>query len=184
VATGMRDELSPGISLLKVALKSAPALLCLGLLTGCVETKTTTYEPQNRALDARQARLYFIRHPSTLNGFGAPPIKVDGKLVGELGAGSYFITDRPAGTHKLTIMDVRNQVSCESDVTIAPGMSYYFELGPQVRTNIDAINAATSWGVTGRPIPCGYAELARMMFYSLDATTGAAVIAKLKERNS
>jgi hypothetical protein len=183
VATGLLDELSRRISLLQVALKWAPALLCLGLLTGCLETKTTTYEPQNRALDARQARLYFIRHPSTLNGFGAPPIKVDGKLVGELGVGSYFITDRPAGTHKLTIMDVRNQVACESDITVAAGMSYYYELGPQVRTNIEAI-VATSWGVSGRPIPCVYAELPRMMFYSLDATTGAAVIAKLKERNS
>jgi hypothetical protein len=155
----------------------------LAILTGCLETKTTTYEPQNQTLDGRQARLYFIRHPSVMAGAGAPPIKVDGKLVGELGAGSYFVVDRPAGAHKITVMDVRDQVSCESDITVQPGMSHYFELGLQAHTNIEGF-AATSWGTTGSPVPCRYSELPRMMFYSLDAAAGAAVVAKLKERNS
>ena len=167
----------------KKAVKSILVLFCLTMLAGCLETKTTTYEPQSQALDGRQGRLYFIRHPSFLNGFGAPPIKVDGKLVGELGAGSYFITDRPAGTHKVTIMDVRDQVSCESDLNVEAGMSYYLELGPQVQINVQTFTAA-SMGVTGRPVPCRYAELPRMMFYALDPTRGAAVIAKLREQNS
>jgi hypothetical protein len=164
-------------------LKSFIPLLCATVLAGCLETKTTTYEPQSQSLDSRQARLHFIRHPSVLSRIGAPDIKVDDNLVGELGVGTYFFVDRPAGTHKITVYGAMDSVGCQADIRVEPGMSYYFEMGPIVHTNMDTFNLA-SMGITGRPIPCVKSGNSPYMFYSLDSTAGAATIAKLKERNS
>src|SRR6185295_13144796 len=127
------------------------------------------------------AHLCFIRYPSVLSGYGAPPIKVNDKPVGELAAGSYFVVQRPPGTYKITVQDFSK--ACETDVRFEPGMSHYFELGPVVRMNADEFVAA-SMGVTGRPVPCRSGGDSRLMFYSLDSAAGAAAIAKLKERKS
>ena len=153
------------------------------MLTGCNTAQTTTFEPQNQALDGRQGRLYLIRHSSVMSGYGAPPIKANGKLVGELAAGTYFVVDRPPGTHKITVYGVRDTIGCETDVSFQPGMSYYFELGPVVRTNMDGI-ISDSMGVTGRPVPCRPGGSSYFMFYSLDPAAGAAVIAKLQQGKS
>jgi uncharacterized protein DUF2846 len=182
VVTGECDGRSPGIGqILWVAVKFSPALLFLAVLAGCSTAQTITYEPQNQSLDGRQGQIYFIRHPSVLSGFGAPPIKVDGKLVGELAAGTYFVVQRPPGTHKITVQDFSKE--CETDVRFEPGMSHYFELGPVVRTNADGFTA-DSMGITGRPVPCRPGGGSRLMFYSLDSAAGAAAIAKLKDRKS
>jgi hypothetical protein len=173
---------SQTIGLIRV-LKSAIPLLCMTVLAGCLETRTTTYEPQNQALDGRQARLHFIRHPSALSRIGAPDIKVDDTLVGELGVGTYFSVDRPAGTHKITVYRAMDSVGCQANVRVEPGMSYYFEMGPIVHTNMDSFNLAST-GITGRPIPCDKSGNSPYMFYSLDPAAGTAAVAKLKERNS
>lgn len=158
-------------------------LLCGTMLTACLETSTKTYEPQSQALDNRQARLHFIRHASVLSRIGAPDIKVDDKLVGELGVGTFFFVDRPAGMHKITVYGAMDSVGCQADVRIEPGMSYYFEMGPIVHTNMDGFNLS-SMGITGQPIPCTKSGNSPYMFYSLDPAAGAAAIAKLKERSS
>lgn len=141
------------------------------------------FEPQNQPLDGRQGRLYLIRHSSVMSGYGAPPMKANGKLVGELAAGTYFVVDRPPGTHKITVYGIRDTIGCETDVSFQPGMSHYFELGPIVRTNMEGF-IADSMGVTGRPVPCRSGSSSQFMFYSLDSAAGAAAIAKLKERKS
>jgi len=165
------------------ALKSVVPLLCMTVLSGCLETSTTTYESQSQTLDGRQARLHFIRHPSVLSRIGAPDVKVDDKLVGELGVGTYFFVDRPAGTHKITVYGAMDSVGCQADVRVEPGMSYYFEMGPIVHTNMDGFNL-NSMGITGQPVPCVRSGNSPYMFYSLDPAAGAAAITKLKERNS
>jgi len=182
VSTGEYNGRSPRIGqILRAATKFSPALLCLAALAGCSTAQTTTFEPQNQALDGRQGHLYFIRYPSVLSGYGAPPIKVNDKPVGELAAGSYFVVQRPPGTYKITVQDFSK--ACETDVRFEPGMSHYFELGPVVRMNADEFVAA-SMGVTGRPVPRRSGGDSRLMFYSLDSAAGAAAIAKLKERKS
>jgi hypothetical protein len=62
-------------------------------------------------------------------------------------------------------------------------MSYYFEMGPIVHTNMDGFNL-DSMGITGRPIPCVKSGNSPYMFYSLDTAAGAAAVAKLKEPGS
>jgi hypothetical protein len=127
-------------------------------------------------------RIYFIRHPSVLSRLGAPDVKVDGKLVGELAVGTYIAADRPAGPHMITVVGAMDSVGCEAEIRVQPGMSYYFEMGPIVRTNMDEFNIA-SMGVTGQPVPCRNRHNTPYMFYSLDATAGTAAVARLKARN-
>jgi hypothetical protein len=180
VLAGEDNGRSQGIGrIFRAAVKFSPALLFLTVLAACSTAQTTTFEPQNQSLDPRLGRLYLIRHASVMNGYGAPPIKANGKPVGELAAGTYFVVDRPAGTHKITVYGVRDTVGCEADVNFQPGMSHYFELGPVVRTNMDGI-IAESMGVTGRPVPCNPGSNLYYMFYSLDPAAGAAAVAKLK----
>lgn len=181
MSTGEYNGRSPGIGrMLRAAARFAPAILFLAALAGCSTAQTTTFEPQNQALDGRQGHLYFIRHPSVLSGYGAPPIKVNDKPVGELAAGSYFVVQRPPGTYKITVHYFSK--ACETDVRFEPGMSHYFELGPVVRTNAEGF-IADSMGVTGRPVPCRSGGDG-FMFYSLDSAAGTAAIAKLRERKS
>ena len=161
--------------------KSIFAFCALLLLQTCA-TQTIALESQNRAMDARQGHIYFIRHTSILSRLGAPDIKVDGKLVGELAVGTYIVTDRPAGPHTITVVGAMDSVGCEAEIRVQPGISYYFEMGPIVRTNMDTFNIA-SMGVTGQPVPCRNRHNTPYMFYSLDATAGAAAVARLKARN-
>lgn len=152
---------------------------CCALLLLQAGAAPTTALAQNQAPDARQGRIHFIRHSSVLSRLGAPDIKVDSKLVGELAVGTYIAMDRPAGPHTITVVGAMDSVGCEAEIRVQPGMSYYFEMGPIVRTNIDTFNVA-SMGVTGRPVPCRNRHNTPYMFYSLDATAGAAAVARLK----
>jgi len=161
--------------------KSIFACCALLLLQACA-AQTSFLESQNQAQDARQGRIYFIRHSSILSRLGAPDIKVDGKLVGELAVGTYIAADRAAGPHTITVVGAMDSVGCEAEIRVQPGMSYYFEMGPIVRTNMDEFNIA-SMGVTGRPVPCRNRHNTPYMFYSLDAAAGTAAVAKLKARN-
>lgn len=158
-------------------LKSIFAFCASLLLQACVAQ--TTALAQNRAPDARQGRIYFIRHSSVLSRLGAPDIKVDGKLVGELAVGTYIAADRPPGPHVITVVGAMDSVGCETEIRVQPGISHYFEMGPIVRTNMDTFNIA-SMGVTGRPVPCRNRHNTPYMFYALDATAGAAAVARLK----
>jgi hypothetical protein len=162
--------------------KSILAWCALLLLQACA-AQTTALDSQNQALDARQGRIHFIRHSSVLSRLGAPDIRVDGKRVGELAVATYIIADRPPGPHTITVVGAMDSVGCEAEIRVQPGMSYYFEMGPIVRTNADSFNLA-SMGITGQPVPCRNSHNTPYMFYSLDAATGAAAVAKLKARNS
>src|SRR5258708_7322817 len=75
-------------------------------LTACVAANTTALEPQNQSLDARQARLYFMRHANAVASVMSYPtvtIKVDGKPVGGLATGANIFVDRPAGAHTINV---------------------------------------------------------------------------------
>jgi hypothetical protein len=162
-------------------LKSIFALSTL-LSLQAYATGTSALDAQNQTLDARQGHIYFIRHPSVLSRLGKPDIRVDGKVVGELAVATYILVDRPAGPHTMTVVGAMDSVGCEAEIRVQPGMSYYFEMGPIVNTNMDAFNIA-SMGVTGRPVPCRNRHNTPYMFYSLDATAGAAAVARIKARN-
>lgn len=110
---------------------------------------------------------------------GSADIKVDGKLVGALVTGSYLAVDRPAGPHTISVYGLIDQTGFEADINVQPGMSYYYELGPIVRMNIEVATYA-AMRVSGQPLPGRPSSTAPFMFYTLDATAGAAAVARLQ----
>jgi hypothetical protein len=160
--------------------KFGVACCLIMLLAACAST--TAFEPQNQSLDARQARLHFIRQPTILSGLGSANIKVDGKPIGSLASGNYIVADRSAGTHTISVIDDFS-TGFDAEIQVEPGASYYYELGPIVQKNIDLFKR-DSMGITGRPMPGRAGFNAPFMLYSLDADAGAASVAKLRAKNS
>ena len=93
--------------------KSIFASCALLLLQACA-AQTSALDSQNQAPDARHGRIYFIRHSSVLSRLGAPDIRVDGKLVGELAVATYIVADRPPGLHTITVVGAMDSVGCEA----------------------------------------------------------------------
>jgi hypothetical protein len=149
------------------------------LLAACANT--TVLEPQDQPLDTRQARLYFIRQPMLTGQLGSVDIKIDGKLIGSLGTANYIAADRSPGPHKITVYGVIDPTGFEADIQIEPGLSYYFELGPIVRMNVDLFTRDLMV-TTGRPIPGRGGANSPLMFYALDPAAGAASVARLNAR--
>jgi hypothetical protein len=165
------------------AVVNLTASACLMVsLAACAAANTVALEPQNRSLDGRQARLYFIRQANAVAGLLTYPtvsIKVDGKPVGGLATGAFIFVDRPAGPHTINVSGSSHDKSgFETDIQIEAGGSYYFEIGPIVRINNDRFVQGIM-EVSGRPLTGRYSEYSGFMFYSLDTTAGAASVASL-----
>src|SRR5947209_9844833 len=82
-----------------------------------------------------QATIYFLRLNS-LNGaiwgkLSSPGIKVDGRKVGELIAGTYFVVSRPAGHHTLELEGGFLAAPWDSDVVLAAGQTYFITVAPR-----------------------------------------------------
>jgi hypothetical protein len=152
------------------------------LLAACVAANTVALESQNRSLDGRQARLYFIRQANvaaSLLTYPTVSIKVDGKPVGGLATGAFIFVDRPPGPHTINVAGSQHDTTgFETDIRIEAGGSYYFEIGPIVRINNDRFVQGIM-EVSGRPLPGRYGEYSGFMFYSLDATAGTTSVARL-----
>jgi Protein of unknown function (DUF2846) len=158
-------------------------LICLTvLLTACVAANTEALEPQNRSLDGRQARLYFVRHANAVAGLMTYPtvsLKVDGKPVGSLATGAFIFVDRPGGLHTINVAgSVHDKTGFETEIQVDAGRSYYFEIGPIVRINNDGFVRAIM-EVSGRPLTGRYSDHSGFMFYSLDVSAGEAAVANL-----
>jgi hypothetical protein len=136
---------------------------CLILLLGAC-AKTTAFEPQNQLLDARQARLHFIRQPTILSALGSAEISVDGKPIGSLAEGAYILADRPPGPHTISVYGPAHTIDFSTDIQVEPGASYYFELGPVIRLNVDLFKL-DSMGVTGRAMTGRFNAGSYFMFY-------------------
>ncbi|MEH2511631.1 hypothetical protein V1291_002985 [Nitrobacteraceae bacterium AZCC 1564] len=158
-------------------------LLCVAVLLTACNATSVVLEPQNRQLNAGMARIFFIRHSSFLSGLGKPDIKVDDKLVGSLAVGSYFVVDRPPGPHRIAVHGALDSTGWQTSLDLLPGTSYYLELGPVVRRNIDGFRLE-SMDVTGQPLPGRPGLNSAFMFYVLDPSAGAAVVARLTARSS
>lgn len=146
----------------------------------------TAAKPSPRA--SGQATIYFILS----NSFGGaiwgrlaatPDIKVDGRNVGRLVTGTYLSVNRPPGHHTLGIdvSGIFGTASWESDVVLAAGQSYFFQIGPKPTGAIgqDLANALVQ-NTRGQFVP-GHGFMASFSFYSLDIEHGRAEIANLKK---
>jgi hypothetical protein len=157
--------------------------LCLLWLVAPAAAAATTPEvtakPPPRA--PGQATIYFLR-PKGLGGFGmlSPDVLIDGRKVGELSAGTFFVVSRPPGHHTIETHGGILHTSRQSEVDFAAGQTYFFEIGPQESGLLaNDLLAMVLTNTRGREVP-GHG-LFNYVFYSLDAEQGRAEIAKLKK---
>jgi hypothetical protein len=166
--------------------------LSLGLLLlTVIDTAAQTQLATTASLTPRpsgQATIYFILSNSLGGAIwgklaASPGIKVDGRDVRRLVTGTYVIVNRSAGPHALGIdvSGIFGTASSESEVVLAAGQTYFFQIGPKPSGAIgqDLANALVS-NTRGRFVP-GHGFMASFSFYSLDTETGRAEIATLKK---
>jgi len=154
------------------------------LLAWCacgITTAAAQSQPSPR--DQRFARLYFLRQSGVLGDLGARgKVMINEQVVGILAAGTYFHVDRPAGRYKLRVqptVQVLLPNFFETEMTLAAGQIYYFEVGaatsPTGAGFMNAIMAGNAGKrMNGRSFNNSY------QFNSLDNAAGAAEISKLK----
>jgi hypothetical protein len=151
----------------------------LSLLCGCA-TGPTALEPQKGAQNQRSARLYFLRQDGFFSMGSAARIRVNGKAIGSITNGSYIVVDRPAGSYTLSVDPGIDFGSFEVDVQVSEGASYYYEVGPRHYAPAQDLALRLAAKNVGQPMQ-GRGFMGGVYFNSLDATTGAAEIAKLKK---
>jgi len=100
-----------------------------------------------------------------------------------LANGAYLAVERPPGRYTIRVEPVLPTGFYEADITVAPGGTYYFEIGPGRHAAgfgiIPDLIEPGLGGNKGTPVP-GRSFNAAFRFNQLDAATGAAEVAKLK----
>jgi hypothetical protein len=129
------------------------------------------------------ATISIIRSMPVLGWATQPDIRFDGKLVGELGVGSYLVVNAPRGQHKLEVQGGGLVGPYESQLQVEPGKSYFIEVGPRPNNGAPGTQLMTRFfanTMSGQELP-GRGFFGSYVFYLLDAGEGRAKIATLKK---
>jgi hypothetical protein len=144
---------------------------------------TSTLEPQNRPLGARDARIYVLRPKAWVSSALSANVKVNGKDVGAVANNSYLSVVRPPGRYKIEVDSPGWFVANEHDFQVGAGRTYYFVLNMKAATVPIAgrgfYSTLTIPGSSeGRPVgqPSSFAG---SYLSELDAGEGAAVLSRL-----
>lgn len=136
-------------------------------------------ERQKKQPTSGNATIYFLR-PDGLYAPTSPTVKVAGRPVGDLSAGTYVMVNRPPGHYPIEVVGGLFASSWESEIDVAAGQTYFIQVstrgmgGPAMQLLTGAIA-----GTTGRPMP-GRGFNAPFSFYALDGAQGRTEIAKMK----
>ena len=140
-------------------------------------------EPQSKPQGARLARLYFLREKglwSIENG-----IKIDGRQVGSVNKGRYFVVSKPPGRYKISVVNPLS-ADFEAEVQIEPGRTYYFGIGvPQGGPPAQALLNHVVNGSSGRQLPSTTlfgSAMSATALYQIDASEGPAIISQMKSK--
>jgi hypothetical protein len=127
------------------------------------------------------ATFYFMRSDGLIN-IGAPDIKIDGQIVGELSGGTYFVVSRRAGPHTIEVQPGGLAGGFTSELSAVPGQTYFIAISPNAIGGPGAqLMADLIHGRAGTPMPGRQGFNASYIFYSFDAAQGRAEIVKLKK---
>lgn len=164
-------------SMVRLAVAAGLALL----VAACASTPTTTTEPQNRAANAKMARLYFM-WPGLMRNVRPLHITVDGVQVATINSGSYFYVDRAPGPHRIgmkgTVL-LEGDWSHEVDIHAEPGPNY-FQIGQTTvgqAPGTELLTRAMGGTLKGRQL--GRPSTA-ISFHLIEPAHGPAELAKLK----
>jgi hypothetical protein len=144
------------------------------VLSSCASTEAV--ESQSKPQDRRQARIYFLRESTMVAVIAAPTIRINGKEVGSLSTGSFFFVDRPAGRYEISVEQPLAPGRFVADVTVAPGVAHYYEVGPNPRRGVALPSLA---GNVGTVLPARE-ESGYFQINAVDQVQGPQLIAKLK----
>jgi hypothetical protein len=128
------------------------------------------------------ATIYFLRPMPVMGWANKPDIKLDGRLIGEISPGTYFVASAQRGQHTMTIQGGLD-AGYESDLQVEAGKTYFIEVGPNPNGQaigqqlIGRIMSNNTWG---QPLP-GRGFLGAYVFYQLSDQDGRAKIATLKK---
>lgn len=140
-------------------------------------------KPATSNRGAGQATIYFLR-PEGLISMGSPDVELDGRKVGELSPGTYFVVRAPSGPRTIKIPGVFLAGSWEGNITLSPGTTYFIELGANetgaigMRLMTRLVSGTSGEQMNGRSFNASYS------FYMLTPEKGRAIIAKLKRVGS
>src|SRR3954467_9770045 len=82
------------------------------------------------AAGAGNATIYFLR-PMPVAGWATKPdVKLDGRLIGEIRAGTYFVASAPRGQHIISIQGGGLDGGYDSNLQVEAGKTYFLEVGP------------------------------------------------------
>jgi hypothetical protein len=159
-------------------LRIGAMIFAVAMLAGC---KTTALEPQDQPLASRNARIYVIRPYAMISMALPASVKVNGSEVGSVANASYLSVDRPPGRYTVEVGSPGYFGSSEVEMQAEAGRSYYFVLrmsATQLPLGTMVIPIESS-GPGGRSV--GQSKgLPGSSLGELDATQGAAVLARMK----
>lgn len=150
----------------------------IGALVLVAACGTTAIESQTKALDARHARVYFLRSTMTIGGVGAE-IKVNGQKVGALANSSYFFVDRPPGQYAISVENPLEAGRFATNIQLRAGTTHYVEV--EQRPEFLAVNVTI--GFVGTLIEQANApeNSGRFKLTLMDQTAGVELLQRLKQ---
>ncbi len=144
---------------------------------------------QTKPTGSHLARLYFLREKGILGAMvglaATTEILIDGKSVGKVSMGTFFVVDQPPGVRKIATHMTLSMTDYDVEVPVEAGKTYYFGIGTQ-RTGPpvqDLFNQAVA-GSSGQQIRSSSpfkSAFAGAGLFRLEPAAGAAAIEKLKQ---
>jgi Protein of unknown function (DUF2846) len=137
-----------GVMLWRIPMLSIVAVL----ISGCVTAKNgaDVASPSQKIGGPKpgQARIVVFREPA----FGlidpGVEVKLDGQLLGDLKAGTYAYTDRPAGQHQLSCESAAFPGVTRQAITVTAGRTHFFVAKPSERARTLTMTSAVG-GLAG-----------------------------------
>lgn len=113
--------------------KWIPLLLIMALIGGCVSAPTVPMASASSDAEAKQfmppagkANLYVARSNDSSGGTSVIDISVDGKLLGPVAPGTFYMASVDPGKHSLSAK--AGMYSSDVAVDAAAGSNYFFEV--------------------------------------------------------
>ena len=166
-------------------LKKIVVGVCMLWLTAYGAAAQTGSQPATKpsASAPGSGTIYFMRPMPIMGWANKPDVRFDGRLVGEISPGTYFVVRAPRGIHKLEVQGGLAG-AFQSELKVEAGKTYFIEIGikdqysPIGQQLIGRLISNQTW--TGQPMQ-GSGFWASYMFFLLNEQEGRAKIAQLKK---
>jgi hypothetical protein len=144
----------PAGALLQVPQAVCVALLAAALLSGCGSTGAENAELAGRPLKGSHARLKIQRSNELMAAGPAARVKLDGRVIANLGVGSSTMLDVPAGARKITVDQEGHPNAYSITLQAKASMLYTLEISPRG----EAVMSGALFGLVGMMVEAAINE--------------------------